>query len=242
MQVTPDQSGHEAYFRTPVPPTRSGMGAEGSTGLSKAAGQLRGVGIVNLLRAKYRWFRTVLEKYKHTPYTKAEYLRKSGAQVGENCFIVPDDVGTEPYLVKIGNHVAIAKEVVFMTHDGAPWIFRDDVPDIQVFGPIVIEDNCIIGQRAILFPNVRIGKNSVVGAGSVVISDVQPNTIVMGIPARSFGSLEKYREKCLQRWAQQRPPDTVLESGETWWNSRHFAENRERLRKHLLALFRDELG
>jgi serine acetyltransferase len=129
-----------------------------------------------------------------------------------------------------------------MTHDGAAWVFRDEDPDIQVFGPIVIEDNCIVGVGAILGPNIRIGRNSVVGAGSVVISDVPPNTIVMGVPARPLGSVEKYRQKCLERWAQQRPPDAVVEPGATWWNSRHLEANRERLRAHLLAAFREQLS
>jgi hypothetical protein len=65
--------------------------------------------------------------------------------------------------------------------------------------------------------------------------------MVMGVPARPFGSLEKYREKCLERWSQQRPPDVELEPGETWWNSRHYAANRERLKRHLLTLFADQL-
>jgi len=178
---------------------------------------------------------------KYNPYTIAEYFRKRGAQIGEGCFIVPTELGTEPYLVKIGNHVAIAAGVSINAHDGAVWVFREQVPDLQVFGPIVIEDNCIIGLRAIISPNVRIGRNSVVAAGSVVINDVPPNSVVMGVPARPFGSLEKYREKCLQRWAEQNPPDVILADGDGWWNSRHSDANREELRNHLLSLFHDQL-
>lgn len=185
---------------------------------------------------------TAYELSKYSPNTIAEYLRTQGAQVGEGCYIVPTSLGAEPYLVKIGNHVGIANGVLFMTHDGGPWVFRHEVPDIQVFGPIVIEDNCIIGANAVLFPNIRIGKNSIVGAGSVVISDVHPNTIVMGVPARPLGSVEKYKEKCLERWNAQRPPDIVIEAGKTWWSSRHFQENRGRLRRHLTELFHDQLG
>jgi acetyltransferase-like isoleucine patch superfamily enzyme len=198
--------------------------------------------VLKLVQGLYRRVRQSLELRKYTPYTIAEYFRKQGAQIGEGCFIVPTSLGTEPYLIRIGNHVAIAAEVSFATHDGAVWVFRDQVPDLQVFGPIVIEDNCIIGLRSVIFPNVRIGRNSVVGAGSLVISDVPPNSIVLGVPARAFGSLEKYREKCLERWAHQRPPDVTLEEGATWWNSRHADKNRERLRRHLLTIFHDELA
>jgi hypothetical protein len=105
----------------------------------------------------------------------------------------------------------------------------------------VIEDNCIIGLRSTIFPNVRIGRNSVVAAGSLVINDVPPNSIVMGVPARSFGSMDKYREKCLQRWAEQRPPDVTFGKGESWWNSPHAAAKRLRLREHLLTVFRNQL-
>lgn len=198
--------------------------------------------IFAMLRSLYRHVQTSLELRKYTPYTIAAYFRKMGAQIGEGCFIVPTDLGTEPYLIKIGNHVAIAAHVAFNTHDGGVWVFRNDVPDLQVFGPIVIEDNCIIGLRAIIFPNVRIGRNSVVAAGSVVINDVPPNSIVMGVPARPFGSLEKYREKCLQRWADQNPPDAIVDNGNGWWNSQYYDGNREQLRSHLMKLFHKQLG
>lgn len=179
---------------------------------------------------------------KHDRFTIAEYFRKQGAQIGEGCSIIPTVLGAEPYLVRIGNHVTIAAGVHFITHDGGVWIFRDEIPDLQVFGPIIIEDNCVIGRNAILFGGIRIGPNAIVGAGSVVISDVAPGTIAMGVPARPFGSIKKYKEKCVECWKAQRPPDIIITPGETWWTSRHFAENREKLKAHLLNLFRDELS
>jgi acetyltransferase-like isoleucine patch superfamily enzyme len=187
------------------------------------------------LRAAYR-----LRRYNR--FTIAEYFRQQGAQIGEGCSIIPTSIGAEPYLVKIGHHVTIAAGVRFITHDGGAWIFRGEIPDLQVFGPIIIEDNCVIGSHAILFGNIRIGKNSIVGAGSVVISDVPPDTIVMGVPARPFGSTAKYREKCIERWRAQKPPDCVIEPGEDWWDSKHFQANRRKLQEHLLKLFDKELG
>lgn len=50
--------------------------------------------------------------------------------------------------------------------------------------PVVIEDNVFIGARTVVLKGVRIGKNAVVGAGSVVVSDIPPNCIAAGNPAR----------------------------------------------------------
>ena len=197
--------------------------------------------IINLFRGAYARIQTTAELRQYDEFTIAEYFRRQGAQVGNGCSIIVRDLGTEPYLVKLGDHVTIAHGVKFVTHDGEAWLFREEVPDLQMFGPIIIEDNCTIGIDAILCPNIRIGPNSIVAAGSVVISDVPPNTIAMGIPARSFGSVEKYKEKCLERWKEQRPPDAVIEPGETWWRTKHFADNRRKLRRHLTALFRDQM-
>lgn len=182
------------------------------------------------------------EMRKYNNFTIAKHLRKQGSQIGEGCSISVKRLGAEPYLVKIGDHVTIAPGVTFITHDGAVWIFREEIPDLQVFGPIIIEDNCVVGANAILFPNIRIGRNSIIGAGSVVITDVPPNTIAIGVPARPFGSVDKYKEKMVERWRIQRPPDMVIEPGASWWTSRNFVENREKLRQHLLKIFAKELG
>lgn len=145
--------------------------------------------LFRLLREKYRVRRQRFQKRRYTPYTYAEYLRRCGARVGEGCYIAAFDmdIGIEAYLLKIGNRVRIEREVVFITHDGAAWIFRHLVPDLQVYGPIVIEDNCSIGRGAILCPGIRIGRNSVVEPGSLVISSVPSNSTVRGIPARVVG-------------------------------------------------------
>jgi acetyltransferase-like isoleucine patch superfamily enzyme len=169
--------------------------------------------------------------------TIAEYFRKQGAQIGAGCNIRVRSLGAEPYLVKIGNHVTIAGGVKFITHDGAAWVFRQEIENIQVFGPIIIEDNCVIGENAILFPNIHIGPNSIVSAGSVVIADVPPDRIAMGIPARVWSSLDKYREKCVARWKEQEPPDIIIEPGRNWWNSRNYKSNKDKLKRHLVKLF-----
>ena len=185
----------------------------------------------------YLRFRRSWQLYKYDRFTICEYFRKQGAQIGKDCSIIPTELGTEPYLVKIGNHVTIARGVKFITHDGGAWIFRDEIPDIQVFGTIIIEDNCVIGRDAILMPNIKIAKNSIIAAGSVVISDIPENSIAMGVPARVLGSVQKYKEKCLARWEVQKPPEDIIEQGRNVWNSKHRKEYREKLKKHLIEVF-----
>jgi hypothetical protein len=124
------------------------------------------------------------------------------------------------------------------THNGGAWILRQEHPTLHVFGPIIIEDNCVIGIGAQILPNVRIGRNSIIGAGSIVITDIPPNSIAMGVPARVIGSSVKFAEKSLATWQEQRPPDLDTSAGNASWTRNK--ENQRKLKKHLLALFRDK--
>ncbi|MBQ6621248.1 MAG: sugar O-acetyltransferase [Mogibacterium sp.] len=55
---------------------------------------------------------------------------------------------------------------------------------LQYNKPVRLGENVWLGAGAIILPGVTIGKNSVVGAGSVVTRDVEPNVIVVGVPAK----------------------------------------------------------
>lgn len=59
--------------------------------------------------------------------------------------------------------------------------------------PVVIGDNVWLGDRSTVLKGVRIGDNSVVGAGAVVTRDVPPNVVVAGNPARVVRQLEPER-------------------------------------------------
>jgi hypothetical protein len=192
-----------------------------------------------VLRSAWRKLARAYDLRKYSPATRAVYLAHRAPRSARTVHRA-DQPGHRAYLVNRQSR-GIASGVSSSPRC-ACWLFRNEVPDLQVFGPIVIEDNVIIGQNAMLFPNVHIGSNSVIGAGSVVITDVPPNSIMFGVPARPFGALEKYREKCLERWRAQRPADVVIEPGTTWWTSAHFESNRSKLRRHLLELYRAELG
>lgn len=62
--------------------------------------------------------------------------------------------------------------------------------------PVVIEDDVMIGANAVVLEGVRIGKGAVVAAGAIVTEDVEPYTVVAGVPARVVKKVdEKTREK-----------------------------------------------
>lgn len=152
--------------------------------------------LIKIIRAKLASW----EQSKYDDFTIEEYFRKKGYRVGNKNRIFIRSLGSEPYLVRIGNHCTITSGVTFVTHDGGAWIFREEIPSLNVYGKIEIKDNCFIGIKSIILPNVTIGPNSVVGAGSVVTKDVPANTVAAGAPAGVICSADEYKEKCLRRW------------------------------------------
>ena len=54
-------------------------------------------------------------------------------------------------------------------------------------GPVVIEDYVWVSTRAMILPNVTVGRGAVIAAGAVVTRDVQAYTIVGGVPAKQIG-------------------------------------------------------
>jgi putative colanic acid biosynthesis acetyltransferase WcaF len=65
-------------------------------------------------------------------------------------------------------------------------------PSLQlIVKKITIEANAFIGARAMILPGVKVGKNAVVGAMSVVTKDVPSDQIVAGNPAKEIGIRNK---------------------------------------------------
>lgn len=125
-----------------------------------------------------------------------EYARNLGVKIGKGCSIKTRNFGTEPYLIKIGNHVQVTDGVSFYTHGGA-WVLRDKYPDFDFFGKITIGDNVYIGNYVLIMPGVTIHDNVVIGAGSIVTKSIPENSVVAGVPAKVVGSIKDYEEKIL---------------------------------------------
>lgn len=128
------------------------------------------------------------------------YFRKLGVVMGENTLanlgmrIAINEVSEEPKII-IGNNVSIAQNVTFVAesyaNNGQELNAIDYVKDtLTVFGKIIIEDEVWIGASVTILPNVRIGRCSVIGAGSLVIKDVEPYSVYAGTPARKIRDLK----------------------------------------------------
>lgn len=92
--------------------------------------------------------------------------------------------------VSIGNDVMIAPEV-YILHSGHSYSSLDISMRFQedkYYPMTIIEDDVWVGARAIINPGRKIGKGSIVAAGSVVTKDVEPFTIVGGNPAKLIKS------------------------------------------------------
>lgn len=120
---------------------------------------------------------------------KVKYFRKQGMKIGKLCHLETMSFSTEPYLVEIGDHVAIANGTVFITHDGGISCFRDDFPGDDVFGKITIGNNVHIGINCTVLPNTEIGNNCIVGAGSVLRGRYPDDSVIVGNPATVIMSI-----------------------------------------------------
>jgi acetyltransferase-like isoleucine patch superfamily enzyme len=89
--------------------------------------------------------------------------------------------------------LVIGKNVTISTH-AMIWTLHHDYndPDFKVVGGSVrIGDYAWIGSGAIILPGVEIGEAAVVAAGAVVTKNVDPYSVVGGVPAKKIGERER---------------------------------------------------
>lgn len=115
---------------------------------------------------------------------KVKFLRKQGMKIGNNCHMNTMSFSTEPYLIELGDNVAISAGCDLVTHDGAIRCFRGELNNADIFGKIVIGNNVFIGINCTILPNTYIGDNCIIGAGSVVRGKFPENSVILGNPAK----------------------------------------------------------
>jgi acetyltransferase-like isoleucine patch superfamily enzyme len=125
--------------------------------------------MIHHLRNILRWLRN-------------NYLRLTGVKIGKNCMLsLRAKIDVRRGSVIIGDNCTITYGCVILSHDGAAGQIN---PEDDGEGEIIISDNVFIGVNSVILRNVTIGKNSVIGAGSIVTTDIPPNVLALGNPAR----------------------------------------------------------
>ena len=121
-----------------------------------------------------------------TLHTGLRVFDPRGIRVGEGTIIGYATFIDGRNQVTIGDHTDIASEVMIYSqeHDLSSPTFR------AVGKPVKIGNYVFIGPRAIILPGVAIGDGAAVAAGAVVTKDVDPFTIVGGVPAKIIGERE----------------------------------------------------
>ena len=164
------------------------------------------------LLTERRHAQQILVRYNAAPddgqMLRTDRLRDFLGAVGEGTVVLPTFTCDYGYNISLGRNVFINYHCIFL--DCAPIAIGDDVqigPAVQLYtaqhpldakvrrsglesaSPIRIGKDVWIGGGVVVLPGVTIGDRSIVGAGSVVVHHVPPDSLVVGNPARIVRTL-----------------------------------------------------
>lgn len=145
---------------------------------------------------------------------KALYLRRlvaHGLRVG-SCFQMEKGCNIDanfPWLIEIGDNVTFASHVVLISHDGS----TKKLVGYSKVGKVRIGSDVFVGYRSIIMPNVTIGDGAVIGANSVVTSDVAPGMVAAGTPAKEIMTVRELASRARTSTRGRGPYDEMFLRG-----------------------------
>lgn len=104
--------------------------------------------------------------------------------IGENVFFNHNCSLTCAESIVIGNGCMFANNLVIIDHDHE--IGKDGVTGTLASKAIIIEDRVWCGANVTITKGIHIGTGAVIGAGAVVVNDVEAHSIVAGVPAKKI--------------------------------------------------------
>ncbi len=148
----------------------------------------------------YRVKHTIGMYLKRTGQARAQYIKKHNIfyHMGDHCMVMFRKIPLYPKLISIGDNVWIASDVLLVTHDAIHRMLNNmtNTKEFQEnIGCIEIKDNVFIGANSTVLPNVSIGPNTIIAAGSVVNKSIPGNGVYGGVPAKYIGSIESTIQK-----------------------------------------------
>lgn len=151
-------------------------------------------GIKYYIRYASHWVLQGLAKKTPHPGLSATLQRIRGVKIGNHVYIGPD-VNIDdlyPHLVTLEDYVSIGMRSMIFVHSNPTCSIEIKTKYYpRIVKPTTIKRGAWVAPGCIILAGVTIGENSIVGAGSIVIKDVEPYTIVAGNPAKVIKKLEK---------------------------------------------------
>jgi maltose O-acetyltransferase len=133
----------------------------------------------------------IVKKLKYE--LRIKYLKISGVVIGSDTYISPKayiDLH-KPGKVIIGENCFITRNVIILNHTdtkmGGPRNIWSQFGGQRIHGDVIIGDNTFIAVSSVIMPGVKIGKNVIIGALSLVTSDIPDGKIAVGAPAKVVG-------------------------------------------------------
>jgi acetyltransferase-like isoleucine patch superfamily enzyme len=129
--------------------------------------------------------RTVLtawDEYENDHFNP-QIIIGNNVSIGDDCHI------TAINKIEIGDNVLIGKKITITDNSHGKTEYEQlSIPPLKrsLFskGPVVIEENVWIGDKATILPGVKIGRNAIIAANAVVTRDIPENCVAGGNPAK----------------------------------------------------------
>ena len=138
------------------------------------------------LKRVWRTFRLATSRNRNAYLRKAHIFAHFGEKSSMQSRIIP----LFPEAISIGNNVRLAAGVHLVTHDMVHRMLnnRGQGKFREHIGCIRIDDNVFVGAFTTILPDVHIGSDVVIGAGSLVTKDLPGGFVYAGVPARPIGT------------------------------------------------------
>lgn len=169
------------------------------------------------------------------PIGKANYLKKHNilGGIGNNCSWGPWLLPLYPELIILHDNVHIHKTSRIVTHDflNRFLTIRDSSGDYgfgEKLGCVELMNNVYIAMNVTIMPNVRIGNDCIISAGSIVTSDIPDNSLAAGNPARVTGRFDLFaalRKMSKAQTVEFKNQEITKEIADREWN--RFRNKRE---------------
>ncbi len=133
---------------------------------------------------------------------RAQYIKKHNifSHIGDHCMVMFRKIPLYPKLISLGENVWIASGVTLITHDAIHHMLNNKYSVLhfeEYAGCIDIKDNVFIGSNTTVLPNVTIGPDTIVAAGSLINKSL-PSGVYGGVPARYIESFDEFVKKRLE--------------------------------------------